>query len=160
MTPVSSTAERIEQHVMFVEKADKRPLLGEVLKRPAIDRALVFTRTKHGANRVVEQLGQIARPGRAIHGNKTQNARQRALEASRTARSGAGRHRHRRPRHRHRRHHARHQLRSAERAGNLRAPHRPHGAGGASGIAISFCDSEERAYLKDIEKLIKVPSRS
>ena len=157
VTPVSSTAERIEQHVMFVEKADKRPLLGEVLKRPDIGRALVFTRTKHGANRVVEQLGQIAVRAEAIHGNKSQTARQRALE---NFRSGEIR-----------------VLVATDIAArgididgithviNYDLPNVPesyvHRIGrtaraGTSGIAISFCDTEERAYLKDIEKLIKV----
>ncbi|WP_158045796.1 DEAD/DEAH box helicase [Skermanella pratensis] len=157
VTPVSSTAERIEQRIMFVEKADKRPLLGEVLKRPDIGRALVFTRTKHGANRVVEQLGQIAVRAEAIHGNKSQTARQRALE---NFRSGEIR-----------------VLVATDIAArgididgithviNYDLPNVPesyvHRIGrtaraGTSGIAISFCDSEERAYLKDIEKLIKV----
>jgi len=157
VTPVSSTAERIEQHVMFVEKSDKRPLLGEVLKRPEIGRALVFTRTKHGANRVVEQLGQIAVRAEAIHGNKSQTARQRALENFKTgeirvlvatdiAARGID-------------------IDGITHVINYDLPNVPesyvHRIGrtaraGTSGIAISFCDSEERAFLKDIEKLIKV----
>ena len=157
VTPVSSTAERIEQHVMFVEKSDKRPLLGEVLKRPEINRALVFTRTKHGANRVVEQLGQIAVRAEAIHGNKSQTARQRALENFKTgeirvlvatdiAARGID-------------------IDGITHVINYDLPNVPesyvHRIGrtaraGTSGIAISFCDSEERAFLKDIEKLIKV----
>ena len=86
--PVATTAERIEQRVMFVEKADKRPLLRQVLKDRSIDRVLVFTRTKHGADRVVKQLAQDGVAADAIHGNKSQNARTRALERFR---SGAGR---------------------------------------------------------------------
>ena len=89
-------------------------------------RALVFTRTKHGADSRAARTAGIA--AEAIHGNKSQNARQRALRRFATARPGAGRDRHRRARHRRRRHHARGQFRPAERAGDLRAPHRPHRA--------------------------------
>ena len=154
--PVASTAERIEQSVMFVEQADKRPLLGRVLEDAAIERALVFTRTKHGADRVVKQLAQDGVAADAIHGNKSQNARTRALERFR---SGAGR-----------------VLVATDIAArgidvdgvthviNYDLPNVPesyvHRIGrtaraGNSGIAISFCDAEERAYLRDIEALIK-----
>jgi ATP-dependent RNA helicase RhlE len=154
--PVVSTAERIEQRVMFVEKADKRPLLRQVLKDATIDRVLVFTRTKHGADRVVKQLAQDGVTADAIHGNKSQNARTRALERFR---SGAGR-----------------VLVATDIAArgidvdgvshviNYDLPNVPesyvHRIGrtaraGNSGIAISFCDAEERAYLRDIEMLIK-----
>jgi ATP-dependent RNA helicase RhlE len=154
--PVASTAERIEQRVMFVEKADKRPLLRKVLKDDAIDRVLVFTRTKHGADRVVKQLAQDGVAADAIHGNKSQNARTRALDRFR---SGAGR-----------------VLVATDIAArgidvdgvshvvNYDLPNVAesyvHRIGrtaraGRSGIAISFCDVEERAYLKDIEALIK-----
>jgi ATP-dependent RNA helicase RhlE len=155
--PVASTAERIEQRVMFVEKADKRPLLRKVLKDDAIDRVLVFTRTKHGADRVVKQLAQDGVAADAIHGNKSQNARTRALDRFR---SGAGR-----------------VLVATDIAArgidvdgvshviNYDLPNVPesyvHRIGrtaraGNSGVAISFCDAEERAYLRDIEALIKV----
>jgi ATP-dependent RNA helicase RhlE len=154
--PVASTAERIEQRVMFVEKADKRPLLSEVLKDPGIDRALIFARTKHGANRIAEQLARSGVQADAIHGNKSQTARTRALERFRT---GAGR-----------------ILVATDIAArgidvegishviNYDLPNVPesyiHRIGrtaraGRSGIAISFCDAEERAYLRDIESLIK-----
>ena len=141
---------------MFVEKADKRPLLGRVLKDAAVGRALVFTRTKHGADRVVQQLARDGVPADAIHGNKSQNARTRALERFR---SGAGR-----------------VLVATDIAArgidvdgithviNYDLPNVPesyvHRIGrtaraGRSGVAISFCDAEERAYLRDIEALIK-----
>jgi ATP-dependent RNA helicase RhlE len=155
--PVASTAERIEQRVMFVERADKRPLLDELLKDAAIDRVLVFTRTKHGADRVVKQLARDGVAADAIHGNKSQGARTRALERFRT---GAGR-----------------VLVATDIAArgidvdgithviNYDLPNLPesyvHRIGrtaraGRSGIAISFCDAEERAYLRAIEALIKV----
>jgi ATP-dependent RNA helicase RhlE len=154
--PVVSTAERIEQSIMFVEKADKRPLLNRVLKDPAIERVLVFTRTKHGADRVVKQLALGGVAADAIHGNKSQNARTRALERFR---SGAGR-----------------VLVATDIAArgidvdgvshviNYDLPNVPesyvHRIGrtaraGKSGVAISFCDAEERAYLRDIEALLK-----
>jgi ATP-dependent RNA helicase RhlE len=154
--PVASTAERIEQGVIFVERADKRPLLGRMLKDGAIGRALVFTRTKHGADRVVRQLAQDGVQAEVIHGSKSQTARTRALERFRT---GAGR-----------------VLVATDIAArgidvegithviNYDLPNVPesyvHRVGrtaraGRSGAAISFCDAEERAYLRDIEKLIK-----
>jgi ATP-dependent RNA helicase RhlE len=155
--PAVSTADRIEQRVMFVAKADKRPLLGQVLQDAAIDRVLVFTRTKHGADRVVKQLAHDGVAADAIHGNKSQSARTRALERFRT---GAGR-----------------VLVATDIAArgidvdgishviNYDLPNLPesyvHRIGrtaraGKSGIAISFCDAEERAYLRDIEALIKI----
>ena len=155
--PAVSTADRIEQRVMFVDKADKRPLLGRCLQDPAIDRVLVFTRTKHGADRVAEQLAHDGVAADAIHGNKSQSARTRALERFRT---GAGR-----------------VLVATDIAArgidvdgithviNYDLPNVPesyvHRIGrtaraGRSGVAISFCDAEERAYLRDIEALIKI----
>jgi ATP-dependent RNA helicase RhlE len=154
--PVASTAERIEQRVMFVDKASKRPLLSEILKDPGIERALIFARTKHGANRIAEQLARSGVQADAIHGNKSQSARIRALERFRT---GAGR-----------------ILVATDIAArgidvegishviNYDLPNVPesyvHRIGrtaraGRSGIAISFCDAEERVYLRDIEALIK-----
>src|SRR5581483_2045845 len=79
VTPVATTAEKIDQSLYFVDKGNKRALLISLLRDPAITRALVFTRTKHGANRVVEQLERAGIPAVAIHGNKSQNARERAL---------------------------------------------------------------------------------
>ena len=145
---------------MFVERADKRALLCEILRDPALARVLVFTRTKHGANRLVEQLGRAGFGAEAIHGNKSQGARQRALDGFR---AGAVR-----------------VLVATDIAArgididaishviNYELPNVPetyvHRIGrtaraGAGGAAISLCDTEERSYLKDIEHLIgrKVP---
>jgi ATP-dependent RNA helicase RhlE len=79
VTPQSTTAERVEQEVFFVEKADKRALLVDVLRDTAMKRVLVFSRTKHGANRIAEHLVKEHVGAEAIHGNKSQNARERAL---------------------------------------------------------------------------------
>jgi ATP-dependent RNA helicase RhlE len=158
--PIASTTELVEQRVMFVEKAAKRPLLGRVLKDSAVGRALVFTRTKHGADRVVRQLAQDGIEADAIHGNKSQNARTRALERFR---NGAGR-----------------VLVATDIAArgidvedithviNYDLPNVPesyvHRIGrtaraGRSGVAISFCDADERAWLRDIEALIRTRIR-
>ncbi len=160
VTPPATTVERIEQSVLFVEKADKRKLLGMVLRDKAIERALVFTRTKHGANRVVKSLQQIGEKAEAIHGNKSQGARERALEGFRQGRVRV--------------------LVATDIAArgidvvgithviNFDLPNIPdsyvHRIGrtaraGKDGTAISFCDTEERAFLRDIEKVIrqKVP---
>jgi ATP-dependent RNA helicase RhlE len=158
--PVASTAELVEQRVMFVEKADKQTLLGRVLQDGAVGRALVFTRTKHGADRVVRQLARDGVPADAIHGNKSQTARTRALERFRT---GAGR-----------------VLVATDIAArgidvegithviNYDLPNVPesyvHRIGrtaraGRSGVAISFCAAEEREFLRAIEALIKTRIR-
>ncbi|HSN25187.1 MAG TPA: DEAD/DEAH box helicase [Kofleriaceae bacterium] len=79
VVPPSTTAERVEQEVYFVEKADKRALLVDVLRDTAMKRVLVFSRTKHGANRIVEHLEKERIGAAAIHGNKSQGARERAL---------------------------------------------------------------------------------
>jgi ATP-dependent RNA helicase RhlE len=156
VTPVASTAERIDQWVLFVEKADKRALLGEVLKDGKINRALVFTRTKHGANRLAEQLEKMGISADAIHGNKSQSARQRALAdftagklrilvATDIAARGID-------------------IDGITHVINYELPNVPesyvHRIGrtaraGAEGVALSFCDHEERAYLRDIERLIR-----
>jgi ATP-dependent RNA helicase RhlE len=157
VTPVATTAERIDQWVLFVEHGDKRALLGEVLKDQSIKRALVFTRTKHGANRLAEQLGKMGVRADAIHGNKSQNARQRALAdftagklrilvATDIAARGID-------------------IDGITHVINYELPNVPesyvHRIGrtaraGADGIALSFCDVEERAYLRDIERLIRL----
>jgi ATP-dependent RNA helicase RhlE len=155
--PIASTVEQVEQRVMFVARTDKRPLLRQVLNDPAVGRALIFTRTKHGANRVADQLTRSGVNADAIHGNKSQAARTQALERFRT---GAGR-----------------VLVATDIAArgididsithviNYDLPNVPesyvHRIGrtaraGRSGVAISFCDAEERAYLRDIETLIKI----
>ena len=155
VTPPASTVELTEQAVMFVERADKRALLCTMLRDPALARVLVFTRTKHAANRLAEQLVRAGFGAEAIHGNKSQGARQRALEGFR---AGAVR-----------------VLVATDIAArgididaithvvNYELPNVPetyvHRIGrtaraGARGAAISLCDTEERAYLKDIERLI------
>jgi ATP-dependent RNA helicase RhlE len=156
VTPIASTAEKVEQKVFFVDKAGKRALLERVLRDPAILRALVFTRTKRGANRVAEQLVRARIGAEVIHGNKSQNAREHALSSFK---SGASR-----------------VLVATDIAArgldvegvshviNFDLPDVPesyvHRIGrtaraGASGIALSFCDSEERVMLGAIEKLIR-----
>ncbi len=79
VTPPATTAEKVEQEVFFVEKADKRALLVDVLRDGAMKRVLVFSRTKHGANRIAEHLSKEHVGAEAIHGNKSQSARERAL---------------------------------------------------------------------------------
>jgi ATP-dependent RNA helicase RhlE len=156
VTPVSSTAERIDQHIYFVDKGNKPRLLIDVLKRdPRIQHTLVFTRTKHGANRLVEQLGKSGLTAAAIHGNKSQGARERALGAFKKgelrllvatdiAARGID-------------------VDGISHVINYDLPNVPetyvHRIGrtaraGADGVALSFCDREEREYLVDIERLI------
>ena len=155
-TPVSTPVERIDQRLFYVDGSHKRALLAELLKMPSIVRALVFTRTKHGANRVAESLQKIGVGCEAIHGNKSQNARQRALENFRAGRTRV--------------------LVATDIAArgididgithviNFDLPNVPesyvHRIGrtaraGASGCAFSFCAPDERPYLKDIERLIR-----
>ncbi len=155
VTPVSSTANTINQAVYFVDKENKKHLLTEVLANKAIDRALVFTRTKHGADKVVKDLVKAGIKSQAIHGNKSQNARQRALNnfksketrvlvATDIAARGID-------------------IDDLTHVINYELPNIPEsyvhrigrtGRAGADGIAIAFCDAEEKAYLKDIQKLI------
>ncbi|MEQ9503719.1 MAG: DEAD/DEAH box helicase [Deltaproteobacteria bacterium] len=156
VTPPATTVERIEQGVLFVEKEDKRALLAEILANPELRRTLVFTRTKHGANRAAKHLQKNDVPADAIHGNKSQSARERALEKFRkgeirvlVATDIAAR--------------------GIDVAGithviNFDLPNIPesyvHRIGrtaraGSEGVALSFCDVDERAYLKDIEKTIR-----
>lgn len=155
VTPVSSTAEKIEQTVYFVNKPDKKNLLIHVLRNPEIISALIFTRTKHGADKVSRDLLKAGVTAEAIHGNKSQNARQRALGNFKNAKTRV--------------------LVATDIAArgidvdnlshviNYEIPNIPEtyvhrigrtGRAGMSGTAISFCDPEERAYLKDIQKLI------
>lgn len=155
VTPVSSTAEKVEQSVFFVEKGDKPSLLLHLLQDSEIRSALVFTRTKHGADKVVKHLKKSNIEAEAIHGEKSQTARQRALSmfkngqlrvlvATDIASRGID-------------------VDSLSHVINFDLPNIPEtyvhrigrtGRAGASGIAFSFCDCEERAYLKDIQKLI------
>jgi ATP-dependent RNA helicase RhlE len=154
--PAVTTAEQVDQTVVFVAKADKRALLETVLRDGAIERALVFTRTKHGANRLSEQLDRAGIGSLAIHGNKTQGARERALEAFRQGTTRV--------------------LVATDVAArgidvdgislvvNFDLPnvaesyvHRigRTGRAGAVGRAISFCDRDERPLLGDIERFIR-----
>lgn len=156
VTPVSSTVEIIEQSVCFVEKSQKPLLLINLLKNPAIDRMLVFTRTKHGADKVAKVLSKNVITAEAIHGNKAQTARQRALNNFKASTTRV--------------------LVATDIAArgidvddlacvvNYELPNVPEtyvhrigrtGRAGASGTAIAFCDTEERPLLRDIEKLIK-----
>lgn len=156
ITPKVVTAEKVEQRVYFVEPQAKRGLLHDLLRDPEMKRVIVFTRTKHGANKVADQIGKAGHAADAIHGNKSQGARQRALENFRSGRSRV--------------------LVATDIAArgididdvthviNFELPNVAesyvHRIGrtaraGTGGIAISFCDSSERAFLRDIEKLIK-----
>ena len=160
VTPVSSTVDIIKQNVFFVDKGNKNALLIDVLKDKNIKTALVFTRTKHGADKVVKILIKHNIKAEAIHGNKGQNARQRALTnfkaqttrvlvATDIAARGID-------------------VDDLEFVINYEMPnvaetyvHRigRTGRAGAKGTAFSFCDAEEKEYLRDIEKLIakKIP---
>jgi ATP-dependent RNA helicase RhlE len=154
----ATTAENVDQWVLFVDRENKRSLLGEILKDPAMTRTLVFTRTKHCANRVTEQLSRMQVRAQAIHGNKSQGARQAALESFRSGQTRV--------------------LVATDIAArgidvdgithvvNFELPNEPesyvHRIGrtaraGARGIALSFCDREEREFLRDIERLTKTP---
>lgn len=160
VAPVSSTAERIDQSVYMVEPSEKRRVLEKVLRDPAMDRAIVFTRTKHGANRLVKELERGEIVAEAIHGNKSQGARQRALDNFRSGRLKV--------------------LIATDIAArgidvdgishvvNYDLPNIPesyvHRIGrtaraGRDGIAISLCSREERGYLRDIERLTRTPIR-
>lgn len=157
VTPQATTVEKIAQSVFFVEKKDKRALLERILSDKNIRRVLVFTRTKHGANKLVQQLERAKIQAEAIHGNKSQSARERALTNFKSGRTRV--------------------LVATDIASrgididdvthviNYDLPNEPesyvHRIGrtaraGASGIAYSFCDQEERAYLRDIERLIRL----
>ena len=156
VTPVSSTANTIQQSVFFVEKRDKKKLLLHLLKDQTIATALVFARTKHGADRVAKDLNQAGVRAEAIHGNKSQGARQRALSnfksqhtrvlvATDIAARGID-------------------VEDLSTVINYELPNVPEtyvhrigrtGRAGASGVSYSFCDEEEKEYLSDIHKLIK-----
>ena len=148
--------DRIEQRVHHLAAASKRDLLAELLSGPDLEKVIVFTRTKHGADKVVRWLAKDRVSAEALHGNKSQNARQRALENFRKGRTRV--------------------LVATDIAArgldvddithviNYELPHEPecyvHRIGrtaraGAAGIAISFCDNSERGQLRSIERLIK-----
>ena len=154
--PQATTVESIDQSIFFVEGGDKRALLKHILHDPASERVLVFTRTKHRANNLAKQLNRARIPAEAIHGNKSQTARTRALAQFKTGRTAvlvatdiAARGL---------------DIEAVSHVINFDLPNIPesyvHRIGrtaraGASGIAYSFCDVNERKYLPEIEKLIQ-----
>ena len=156
VAPVASTVESVAQSVMFVGAAQKQALLNRILADAAMERVLVFTRTKHGANKVVRNLIHAGIDAAAIHGNKSQPQRERALAAFKrgttrvlVATDIAARGIH---------------VENVSHVVNYELPNVPesyvHRIGrtaraGAAGIAISFCNGEERAFLRDIEKLTR-----
>ena len=156
VTPVAATADLVEQKVIFVETSRKRQVLAELLRSSKMTRTLVFTRTKHGADRVTQHLEAAGQPAAAIHGDKSQPQRERALQMFKQGRIGV--------------------LVATDIAArgidvdgvthvvNFDLPNVPeayvHRIGrtaraGHTGVAISFCDSSERAHLRGIEKLIR-----
>ncbi len=157
VAPPATTAERIEQRVYFVDGKAKTALLVELLRDPAFKSVLVFTRTKHGANRLVEKLEKAGIPAAAIHGNKSQNARDRAmggfrdgsvriLVATDIAARGID-------------------VDGLTHVVNYELPNVPEtyvhrigrtGRAGAAGIAISLCGADERGFLSDIERLTRI----
>jgi ATP-dependent RNA helicase RhlE len=163
VTPVSSTAEMIQQAIYHVDKNDKQDLLIDILKDKSIETLLVFTQMKHAADKLSKKLIANGISAAAIHGNKSQNARQTALEnfknkkvrvlvATDIAARGID-------------------IDQLSHVLNYELPNVPEtyvhrigrtGRAGASGIALSFCSREEKAYLRDIEKLIKksIPVKS
>ena len=158
VSPSATPVDQIDQKVYFVEAARKRDLLEDLLREQSMFRVIVFTRTKHRANRVAQQLGRAGVSAEAIHGNKSQNARQRALEAFRNSKvrvlvatdiAARGI-----------------DIDDVTHVVNFELPNEPesyiHRIGrtaraGAFGAALSFCDPSERAHLQAIEKLIKMP---
>ena len=157
VSPVSSTAENVAQQVYFVEKGEKRNLLYHLIKNQNLSDVLVFARTKHGADNVVKALRKNNIAAEAIHGDKSQNARQRVLDAFKNKEVGV--------------------LVATDIAArgididqlpyviNFDLPNIPEtyvhrigrtGRAGNEGIAISFCGKDEHQYWKDIQKLIKV----
>ena len=156
VAPVSSTADTIDQSIFFVDRTDKNKLLLSLLEGDTIREALIFTRTKHGANKVAKVLTQAGHASEAIHGNKSQTARQNALKGFKEGKLRA--------------------LVATDIAArgididglthviNFDLPNVPEtyvhrigrtGRAGASGKALSFCDHEEKEYLRDITRLIK-----
>ncbi|MFM8587465.1 MAG: DEAD/DEAH box helicase [Bacteroidota bacterium] len=156
VTPVSSTAEMIQQAVYFVDKKEKQDLLVNILNDTSIESLLMFTQMKHAADKLSRRLNASGISAAAIHRNKSQNARQTALEnfknkrvrvlvATDIAARGID-------------------IDQLSHVLNFELPNVPEtyvhrigrtGRAGASGIALSFCSNEERSYLRDIEKLIK-----
>jgi ATP-dependent RNA helicase RhlE len=160
VTPVSSTAEKVEQEIYYVDKPNKKHLLVHIIDELHIGHALVFARTKHGADRVARDLNKAGIKADSIHGDKSQNARQRALSnfkdrkiavlvATDIAARGID-------------------IDDLQHVINFDIPNVPEtyvhrigrtGRAGARGKSISFCDAEEKAFVNDIEKLTtqKIP---
>ena len=160
VTPPATTVEKIVQSVYMVEKGDKPQLLWDLLQDNNIERALVFTRTKHGADRVVKFLRKLGEPAEAIHGNKSQSQREKALAGFKSGKTRV--------------------LVATDIAArgidvpgishviNFDLPNIPesyvHRIGrtaraGREGVSMSFCSGEEREYLRDIEKLTRLKVR-
>ena len=157
VSPVSSTAENVEQRIYFVEKGEKRNLLYHLIKNENLSNVLVFSRTKHGADNVVKALRKHDIAAEAIHGDKSQNARQRVLDgfknkevkvlvATDIAARGID-------------------IDQLPFVINFDLPNIPEtyvhrigrtGRAGNEGVAISFCSKDEHQYWKDIQRLIKV----
>lgn len=155
VTPVSSTVDTISQTMYFVSKKNKKSLLIDILKDKSIESVLVFSRTKHGANQITKELGKFGIAAEAIHGNKSQNARQtalsnfkegriRALVATDIAARGID-------------------VDELSHVINYDLPEVPEtyvhrigrtGRAGAKGEALSFCDEEDTTYLRQIQKVI------
>ncbi|MEM7768310.1 MAG: DEAD/DEAH box helicase [Pseudomonadota bacterium] len=156
VTPQATTAERVNQSAYFITQKDKPALLSKVLKDPAVKQALVFTRTKHGADKVVRQLAKADIDAVAIHGNKSQPQRRKALDAFKggkvwvmvatdIAARGLD-------------------ISGLSHVVNYELPNVPEqyvhrigrtGRAGAEGIAISLVAGDEKGYLRDIEKITK-----
>jgi ATP-dependent RNA helicase RhlE len=157
VTPVASTVERVDQRVVHVDRGSKAVLLADSLKKDEVERALVFARTKHGADKIVRNLAHAGISAAAIHGNKSQNERDRVLAGFRDGRirtlvatdiAARGI-----------------DVTGVSHVFNYDLPQVPesyvHRIGrtaraGAEGIAVSFCDAEERPLLRAIEKLIRL----
>lgn len=155
VTPQATTVELIDQSVMFVDRPNKKHLLASIIHDGSVDRAIVFTRTKHGANRLATQLDRKKIRAAAIHGNKSQNARRRALEGFRSgdvsvliatdiASRGID-------------------IDDVSHVFNYDLPNEPDsyvhrigrtGRAGRAGVAVSFCDATEGEYLRAIERTI------
>lgn len=160
VNPVSSTAETIQQYLYYTNKDHKKDLLFHILQNPEMDQVLIFSRTKHGADRIARNLEKKKIKAAAIHGNKSQNQRQKALNlfkekqirvlvATDIAARGID-------------------IDKLQHVINYDIPNEPEtyvhrigrsGRAGENGVAISLCEPEENAYMRDIEKLInlKVP---
>ena len=156
VTPESTTAERVEQSIIFAKRQEKHDLLCLKLLDPSVNRALVFTRTKHGADRVVKRLATVGLKSVAIHGNKSQGQRTRALTAFKdgtvkfliatdVAARGID-------------------IRGVSHVFNFEIPNVPEqyvhrigrtGRAGEAGIAVAFVAEDEKSYLRDIQKMLK-----